>query len=152
MSDTKTGSNYLKGGKWWYNSTSITSGWSASDKVPSEVKQIAEKAFTEVENEVDSAVATLSVPPKVILSTKPAELIQTDGEPAFNPISSTNLLFVDNSESDIIMKIESQEYFVLVSGRWYKSKSMDSGTWTFVRSDQLPEDFKTFQPIQIWPM
>jgi len=141
LSDTKTGTNYLKGGNWWYSSSSLTKNWAASDNVPTEVKQIADKAFTDVESETDSS-ATETSPPKVILSTKPAELIQTDGEPAFNPVTNTNLLFVDNSESDIIMSIDLQEYFVLVSGRWYKSKSMTSGSWTFVRSDQLPEDFK----------
>jgi len=142
LSDTQTGINYLKGGKWWYSSSSLITDWTASESVPSEVKQIADKAFTEVETEIDSAAAELNTPPKVIISTKPAELIQTDGKPEFNPVTGTNLLFVDNSESDIIMDIDSQEYYVLISGRWYKSKSMDSGAWTFVRSDQLPEDFK----------
>lgn len=142
LSDTRSGSNYLKGGKWWYSSTSLTKDWKSTDQVPAEVSKIAGKAFTEIETETDSAATELSVPPKVILSTEPAELIQTAGEPEFNPVTGTNLLFVDNSENDIIMNIDSQEYFVLVSGRWYKSKSMENGTWTFVRSDQLPDAFK----------
>jgi hypothetical protein len=142
LSDTNSGTNYLKGGKWWYTSNSITQGWKYSESIPSEVTKIADQAFTEVEEETDSSVVTLTVPPKVILSTKPAELIQTDGEPEFNPVTGTNLLFVDNSENDIIMSIDAQEYYVLISGRWYKSKSMDSGSWDFVRSDQLPDDFK----------
>jgi hypothetical protein len=142
LSDTKTGTNYLKGGKWWYSSTSLTSGWKSIDNVPSEVTKIADQAFTSVESETDSASLELKEPPKVILTTKPAELIQSDGEPEFNPIPETKLLLIDNSEEDIIMSIDSQEYYVLISGRWYKSESMDSGSWTFVRSDQLPEDFK----------
>ncbi len=142
LSDTKSGVNYLKGGNWWYRSNKLTDGWKPTDQVPSEVSKIADQAFTQVESEQDSIAATLPSPPKVIVSTKPAELIQSDGEPKFNPISGTDLLFIDNSESDIIMSIDAQEYYVLISGRWYKSKSMDSGTWTFVRSDQLPEDFK----------
>ena len=142
VSDTKSGTNYLKGGKWWYTSNSLVQGWKPNENVPEEIKKIAEQAFTEVEEETDSAVVSLNQPPKVILSTKPAELIQTDGEPEFNPVTGTNLLFVDNSENDIILSIDQQEYYVLISGRWYKSKSMDSGSWTFVRSDQLPEDFK----------
>ena len=142
LSDSKTGNNYLKGGQWWYSSNSLTDNWKATDNVPDEIIKISEQAFSEVEEETDSAVMSLPAPPKVILSTSAAELIQTDGEPNFNPVTGTELLFVDNSENDIILSIEAQEYYVLISGRWYKSKSMDSGTWTFVRSDELPGDFQ----------
>ncbi len=142
LSDTKTGINYLRGGMWWYSSNSLTSNWKAEENVPSEVIQIADQAFTEVESETDSVSLELSGPPRVILTTEPAELIQSDGEPKFSAIKGTNLLLIDNSESDILMDISSQEYYVLISGRWYKSKSMDSGSWTFVRSDQLPVDFQ----------
>ena len=143
LSDSKSGNNYLKGGNWWYVSKSLTSEWASTESVPQEVKKIADQAFTQVESETDSAALEMDQPPKVIVSTKPAELVQSDGEPEFNPISGANLLFIENSENDIIMSIDTQEYYLLISGRWYKSKSMDSGTWIFVRSDQLPEDFKS---------
>jgi len=142
LSDTRAGTNYLKGGKWWYSSNELTSGWKSIENPPSEVNEIADQAFTEVEDETDSASMELTSPPQVIVSTKPAELIQSDGEPKFGAIKGTNLLLIENSENDILMDISSQEYYVLISGRWYKSGSMESGSWTFVRSDQLPDGFK----------
>ena len=69
--------------------------------------------------------------------TEPTELISTDGDPSFSPISETDLLYVENSENDIFLNIDSQEYFILISGRWYKSTSLDGG-WSFVESSDLP--------------
>jgi hypothetical protein len=39
------------------------------------------------------------------------------------------------------MDISTQEYYILISGRWYKSKSMTDNQWTFVSNDKLPADF-----------
>ena len=79
--------------------------------------------------------------PAIVVRTKPAEVIQTDGEPKFEPVKGTNLLYVKNSEDDIIMDIDSQQYYVLVAGRWYTTKSIAGGPWAFVPGDQLPKDF-----------
>ena len=38
------------------------------------------------------------------------------------------------------MNIPDQQYIVLLSGRWYKSSSL-RGPWSYVASDQLPDDF-----------
>ena len=40
----------------------------------------------------------------------------------------------------MFMEINSQKYFVLISGRWYSSKSLN-GKWAFVPADNLPADF-----------
>jgi hypothetical protein len=39
------------------------------------------------------------------------------------------------------MNIETQEYYILVSGRWYSSKSLTDGPWTFVDPKSVPEEF-----------
>ena len=38
------------------------------------------------------------------------------------------------------MDVSSQQYYVLLSGRWYKSTSLN-GKWNYVASDKLPADF-----------
>ncbi|MDD5640614.1 MAG: hypothetical protein PHX53_03125, partial [Syntrophales bacterium] len=65
----------------------------------------------------------------------------TAGEPQYTPISGTNLLYVSNSEDNIFMDTGSQEYYVLLSGRWFKGKSLTEGPWTYVAPNQLPADF-----------
>jgi hypothetical protein len=75
------------------------------------------------------------------VSTAPAELIQTKGPPSLSPISGTRLLEVTNSMSDLFLSTADQRYYVLLSGRWYQSPSLERGPWTFVSSKSLPPDF-----------
>ena len=84
--------------------------------------------------------------PEVIVSTTPAELLVTDGDPQYTPIKDTNLLFVSNTESNIFMDKSSQEYYTLLSGRWFKSKSLQDGPWSYVAPDKLPGDFAKIPP------
>jgi len=78
--------------------------------------------------------------PEVFTSAKPAELIVFDGPIQFEPVGDTDLLYVTNSDKDVLKDVESQSYFVLLSGRWYSSATLN-GPWAFVPSDKLPEDF-----------
>lgn len=132
---------YLKGGVWWYSSKSITNGWNPIENPPADVKKLADEAFKGETTDMDSTTALLKQAPKIIVSTKPAELIQTDGEPQFEPVPESELLFLTNSENDIIMDIESQQYYILISGRWYRTKDMTVGNWEYVSPADLPEEF-----------
>jgi hypothetical protein len=80
------------------------------------------------------------------VSSRPAELIQSNGEPNFTPIQGTNLLYVSNSDNDIFMDDNSQEYFVLISGRWFQTKNLTSDDWNYIPADQLPGDFARIPP------
>ena len=71
----------------------------------------------------------------------PAELLVTDGEPDFASLNGTDLLYVRNTEDEILMDINTQQYYVLIAGRWYKSGSLDAEDWEFVAPDALPEYF-----------
>ncbi len=78
--------------------------------------------------------------PDVIVRTKPAELLQTEGDPKFAPIQGTQLLYVTNTGNDIFMTIDDNQYYILLSGRWYRSGAM-TGPWRYVESGKLPGDF-----------
>jgi hypothetical protein len=73
--------------------------------------------------------------------TAPTELIVSDGDPKYSPISGTDLLYMSNTESAVIMDIESQQYYLVLSGRWFASKSLKNGPWVWVPADELPADF-----------
>jgi hypothetical protein len=79
--------------------------------------------------------------PEVIVSTVPTELLATDGEPRYTPIKDTNLLFVSNTENNIFMDTATQDYYALISGRWFKTRSLAEGPWSYLAPDQLPADF-----------
>ena len=140
VKDTKNSIYYINGGPFWYTSKEILSGWEETKRPPSNVKKFAEK-YTKG-TETDSIVQNYKEAPELIVETKAAELILVDGEIDYKPIDSTTLLYVSNTESDIIMDISSQNHYLLLAGRWYYSKSLKDGDWKFSEPDQLPAEFK----------
>ncbi len=138
--DLKTKKHYVKGGDFWYMSDELLSGWRHVSKVPSNVQQFAEANLVKDEDEgAEKPVVTEA--PGIIIDTKPAELIVVDGEIDYKPVKGTDLLYVDNTESDIIMDIASQQHYVLIGGRWFYSKSLKDGDWKFREPDDLPKSF-----------
>jgi hypothetical protein len=141
VQDSATKIWYLKGRESWYSGQDVMGPWSAmtSSQPPQSVQTLAAKTVSAPPDSLkEEGKPTI---PAVIVRTKPAEIIQTDGEPKFEPVKGTNLLYVKNSEDDIIMDIDSQQYYVLVAGRWYTTKSISGGPWSYVPGDQLPKDF-----------
>ncbi len=148
---------YLKGGESWYTSTDIKGEWAATANPPKEAVEIAKKHVEQTEKKsaetqaapekaTESGEPADTVVPKIIVTTEPAELIQTTGDPDLAPIADSKLLYVKNSEDDILFDIDSQQYYVLLSGRWYASKSLSGGSWKFVAPEKLPGDFANIPP------
>ena len=140
VKDTKKDNYYITDGNFWYTSKEILKGWEATKKPPSKVKKFAEDNIQE--QEPDSIAQSYDEAPELIIETKSAELIMVGGEIDYKPIEGTSLLYVANSESDILMDIGSQNHYILIAGRWYHSKSLEDGDWKFSEPEDLPEDFK----------
>jgi hypothetical protein len=137
-----SGQYFLRGGEHWYKSGSVLKNWAETTAVPEKIAALAKQEQTGTTGTAEEVTPTgETVIPEVIVRTKPAELIQSNGDPKYAPIEGTGLLYIKNTESDVILDIQTQEYFILVSGRWYKSGSMTGDSWTFVAPDGLPEDF-----------
>src|SRR5262249_15965290 len=78
--------------------------------------------------------------PRVLTATEPTELISTDGPPQYAPLVEGELLYVTNTESDVVREISTQSIYVLIAGRWYRARST-AGPWACVRGDRLPTSF-----------
>lgn len=148
---------YLYGGKRWYTAPDATGPYSYTASVPGNLQNVqaavdkaaAENAANSAKADDDgtndnsadqNAAANSDVIPQIIVSTEPAELIQSNGEPNFTPVEGTALLYVKNSGNDIFMNVNSQQYYVLLAGRWYKASNLKS-TWQYIPSNELPADF-----------
>jgi hypothetical protein len=139
--DTKEDKYFINGAEHWYVSDNFDQ-WESTTKVPNKLKNIAEEAMGEENEEKEGGdVRDENVVPAVVVRTTPAELLQSEGEPAYEPIEGTSILFMSNTADDILMDIESQDHYILVAGRWYKSKSLTEGPWTFVDPKSVPEGF-----------
>jgi len=151
-SPTKT--YYLDGGEIWYQAEDVMGPWQLIENPPADVvalrpppppeeepaaEETASDRAAEDEPERDERI------PRVIVVTEPTELIVADGEPAWTPLEESDLLYMSNSESNVLLEVATQRYFAALSGRWYASKSLE-GPWDFVSSDELPEAFTEIQP------
>jgi elongation factor Tu len=126
---------YLKGGKYWYTSENLFNGWQFAKEIPASLVDLQNKNPSAVEDSSSQLITNF------IVRTDPSELLSSNGNPEFAPIKNTGLLYMVNTDNDILLNIASQEYFVLLAGRWYKSADLQSNQWTFVSPDSLPVDF-----------
>jgi len=127
----------------WYQSKALDGKWKIASDMPDEITAKAPKldallAQTSEESDEDAK--------QVIVTTQPSVLITYTKEPDFVPIDDTGLLYMSNTQSDLFMEISSQTYFLVINGRWYKSKELDKD-WDYVASDKLPDDFKNIPVV-----
>jgi hypothetical protein len=146
IADPEYGSYYLfAGDDSWYTTTSLEGEWRLTQNVPADVKRLTPPPEDEPEEAEEEEDIEPGPPPAIIVATEPTELVVTEGEPQYAPITNTDLLYVTNSESDIVMEVESQRHFVILSGRWFSSASLE-GPWVHVPPDELSETFADIPP------
>ncbi len=140
---------YLRVQDWWLQAKELEGPWSYANKLPDDMKKAEEWVVTHtpaqtLESEQNPKQPSLKEAgkkaeiPAVYVVFGPAELIETKGEPQYNPIPGTGLEYVVNTNGNIF-KLDGQ-YYILISGRWFKGPSID-GPWTFVDGKDLPPDF-----------
>lgn len=142
--DAETKAYYLKGGAEWYKAAEVMGPWETIGQPPAAVAAIVQDA-PDAAKAGNPPAAPSAGRSRIIVATEPTELIASEGEPTYTPIAGTGLLYMSNTESDVLMEIASQKYFVLLAGRWFTAASMD-GPWSFVASDKLPADFAKIPP------
>ncbi len=134
----------------WLTAPTATGPWRLATSVPSSARATRDaiakdenQSQTELLEEPGDEVLRLLAAgkiPDVIVSTVPAELIVTEGAPDMKPIAGTQLLYVTNTTGDILLDLNDQSYYVPLTGRWFRGKSLD-GPWQFVDGEALPKDF-----------
>jgi hypothetical protein len=78
--------------------------------------------------------------PAIYVTEKQSELVIFKGQPNLVPLPNTNLLWATNTAADVFVETTSNDYYILIAGRWYKGPSLD-GRWTYVAANALPADF-----------
>ena len=136
-----TGKCYILDGDGWLVAPKIEGPWAASEKLPESFKAFPDTdRWRFVRENIPGKAPTADEVPTVFVTQDPTELIATEGEPMFAEIPGANLLYVTNTESDLFLSGGDSHYYFLISGRWFKTKDLDKGPWSFASKD-LPEDF-----------
>lgn len=137
IKEKKAGTFYLSNGQTWYVASDAKGPWKTTNSPPADVKRL-------VPSDKDSKPEQ-GPAPKVIIATTSTELIVTDGPPKWAPLPGSELLYVSNTETTLIKELATNKSYVLRSGRWFSSLSLD-GPWSYERGDQLPASFKKIAP------
>jgi hypothetical protein len=146
--DQSTSRYYLQAMGRWLSAALPTGPYTLATSVPAGIdplkEQLAKAQTVDLLIPKDPAAAPKEMP-TIYVSTTPAELIQSLGEPQYSPITGTQLLYCSNSDSALFMQVGTQQLYLLVSGRWFKAMTLQ-GPWTFVAGKDLPPDFAKIPP------
>ncbi len=128
--------------KVWYKAKDVDGPWAFDTEPPADlVKMVAAKASKfDGASPVPKSTITSDNAPLIVVSHTAAELVVSIGKASFQPLTDV-LLAMSNTESDVFMDVKSQQYFLVISGRWYSADSM-KGKWSYVASDALPATFQ----------
>ena len=141
-SQTKT--FYLRYNQSWLTATDVKGRGSRRASCPTASRSCRERTRTRQlegrEGGASGQVAEGLAGPKVFVSTTPAELILLRGAPSYLTVGNTELLWVNNTESDVFRMGKTGPVYFLISGRWFSAPDF-TGPWTFA-TPSLPDDFK----------
>ena len=135
---------YLATDMTWYKANDIKGPWKTTSKLPKDVAKVDEQLKEQQEEQgaaPESDEGSDPRVPEIVVSTVPAELIFIDGKANLEPVEGNDILKVGNTDSDVIFDIGDQSYYVLLSGRWYRSKNLDRGPWQWVANTDVPGSF-----------
>jgi hypothetical protein len=128
---------WLSSGKFWYAAKDPLGPWTPINDPPQDLAANMPEG-TDTSDQPDS-------PPAIVVATEPTELIVTQGAPAWTSLPGGEILYVANTESPWLRYLPTGDMYVLLSGRWYRSK-VEAGPWTFVKADELPAAFAEIPP------
>jgi len=142
LRDGENGPLYLCYEDAWLTAKSLEEKWSWATKLPGDFGKLPDEPnWTGVRDCLPGNLNKLdnqNVPePMVFYSSEAAELLLTDGAPAWVAIGDGGLSYADNSEQELF-RVDAQ-VFLLLSGRWFSSATLD-GPWTL--ATELPDAFQ----------
>ncbi len=152
--DPKKYTYYLALMDGWMESPTVEGPWTPAKHEPTKdldkIKQgaVATDANQPLGNPQESMKTAEEdgVLPSVYVSTVPAELLVTQGEPVLESIPGTSLQYVSNTGADLFLDTATPSYYVLIAGRWFQSPSLQNAQWSYVPGDSLPSDFAKIPP------
>src|SRR5471032_434146 len=141
--------HYMKVFDGWMEAYGLTGDWSVSGVAPHGVAPALQQAVTQKTVDLldganpghpdDTPRLDAGVPPVIFISTKPPELIVTNGPTRFVKVEGSSLEYVANTTATMFKEPTDDELYVLTSGRWFRGWSTD-GPWEYVPSGKLPAD------------
>jgi hypothetical protein len=145
VTDGKTGRWYLLVGDSWLAAPAYTGPYQPVSTLPPAFAKLPEGASTaDIRRHVPARPFRPGGAPTVFVSTKPAEIIVTDGPARLEPVRGAPLRRVANSSAEVIYDPAGATYYVLFAGRWFSAPGLE-GPWRYATPD-LPASFALLPP------
>jgi hypothetical protein len=136
--DAATQRYYLLNGDNWLEASDVKGPWAPATSLPTSFWTLpATENWAEVRAHLPGQKA--KVTPTVFVTTQPAELIVTEGDPKYRAIQGTSLRQVANTDAIVFRNSGDAKFYFLVAGRWFRAASLE-GPWSAASRD-LPADF-----------
>jgi hypothetical protein len=139
---TPTKIYYLRNEKTWLKAADVKGPWGPAGKLPDSFAKLpADANWKDIKDNLPGQSVSAAQTPKVFVSLRPAEMILLKGKPSYVSVpGASQLLWVNNTDSDVFRMALTGPVYVLVSGRWFSAPDF-TGPWTFA-TPTLPGDFK----------
>ena len=129
----------------WLAAPAATGAYALASRLPAAFAKLPSDAnFADARKAMPAKSVPPSQVPSIFVSTKPAEIIVTEGAPQFAAVPGTGLQYVKNTASDLFFDKAQGRFYYLTSGRWFAASGLD-GPWSFASND-LPPDFALIPP------
>lgn len=136
--DTTSMKYYLLNQSNWLAAATPQGPWAPAQNLPPSFASLpANNNWANVRQNIPGQPAVVA--PVVFVSTQPAEMILTEGDPTYTPIPGTHLLRVANTDSALFLNSADQQFYYLVAGRWFRAPGL-AGPWS-AATKNLPADF-----------
>jgi hypothetical protein len=134
--------HFLQAAGHWYEAAGVDGPWKAVEQPSPALLAAADAARRKIAPDplLPQGGKAPHRAPAVVVSTVPAELLVTVGQPEMRPVPGTSLLSVANADHALFMNPGDNRYYLLVSGRWFRGARLD-GSWSYVPGKSLPRDF-----------
>src|SRR5262245_38067374 len=133
---------YLRNDTYWLVSEDFKK-WKDTKKLPDAFQKLPDdQNWTDTKANIPGKKKGST--PMVLVSNKPSELVLVKGSPKTEKVEGTDLKWVKNTDSDLF-RYEGKDkakkgYYVLLSGRWFRTEKPEKGPWVFATAD-VPPDF-----------
>lgn len=141
------GTLHLEAAGYWYEAKALDGPWQLNAKPAADLAAAARAAQNNMKSDpmLPSDGERAAQAPDVIVAASPAELVVTSGKPALQPVEGTNLLSVSNADHVLFIAPANNQYYLLLSGRWFSAAQL-SGPWSYVEGKSLPPEFAKISP------
>ena len=149
LRDAQKSKYYLNVMDGWLEAPELNGPWSYLSKIPDDMNEITKGLQEQQQRKAPEGTAPPSLKkahkegklPAIYVSSVPTELFVTEGPPQFEMIPESNLRYVKNTSANIFQDPATLNYYILLAGRWFRSKSLENGPWEFVNGKDLPAGF-----------